>query len=231
MLRLGLLLALLTLVGGCGDDRSPASASSEADDAEGTDDPSGAADPTAGPAASSTSSTSAAGSGAGPQRVVVVGDSLTEQADEDGRLIQTLEGAGYEAEGGGVSGLDFAGGYERWRELSDRDVDVLVVALGTNDAEDDGPERVRSVLTPWLEEAQAACVVLVGVNETTEAWELDVRGPAINAVLADVAAGRGDAHVQRWAPASNLLTDDGIHLTDAGRAAYRRVILEGVLRC
>ena len=166
----------------------------------------------------------------GDAAVVVIGDSLVEQADEDRQLLDLLEEEGYRAEGGGTGGLGFAGGYERWRRVADREPEVLVVALGTNESgEPLGPSR--SLLSRWLGEVPEACVVLVGVNQGTRAWDLDVNGRKINAMLSEVAAEHGSAHVVSWAPDPSLLTSDGIHLTDEGREAYRRAIVGGVGQC
>ena len=215
---------LALLAGGCSSGPRATSAPGASDGVDGRRVPSGPG--------SSRSTT------AGPQvppddsarALVVIGDSLVEQADAGGGLLAVLEEEGYRAVGGGTAGLDVAGGYERWRRLPDRRPEVLVVALGTNEA---GArlEPARSLLSGWLGEVPEACVVLVGVNEGTEAWDLDVHGPAINAMLSEVAAEHRESHVVSWAPDRSLLTDDGIHLEDEGRAAYRRAIVDGVRQC
>lgn len=177
----------------------------------------------------------AACGGGGSRTVEVVGDSLTYQADggDDGQeeLLTALEREGFDASGGGFPGMTVGSAYQTmWSKGSP---DILVIALGTNDVGNGNVpvETVRSTLSQWLQEVPDACVVLVGVNETTEAWQLDQLAPPYNEMLRQLADEHGDGHVVDWAPEPGMITDDGIHLTEEGRAAYRELIVDGVERC
>lgn len=218
-----LLVVLVLLGGGCSRDRSVEPPTSGASDV--TSPGREAVSPRR------SSSTPPSRPPAAAPLALVIGDSLVEQADETRQLLQALEEDGFQAEGGGTGGLGFAGGREQWRAAQRRDLDVLVIALGTNEAGEGAAAQGRIVLSDWLAAVPETCVVLVAVNETTSAWELDVYGPELNAMLRDVAAEHGDAHVVRWAPDPALLAADGIHLNEGGRAAYRQTILDGVRGC
>lgn len=176
-----------------------------------------------------------------PGHVVVLGDSLVFQADgnrapdDANRLLVTaLEEEGSTVEGGGLIGLSVPAAYESlWPTIEEQAPDVLVVALGTNDSRDGAIplETSRQALTVWLEEVPSSCVVLVGVNEGTSTWGLDVYGPPFNAMLEDVAADHPDVRVVQWDPDPAMLGQDGVHLTEVGRVAYRRLIVDAAESC
>ena len=167
--------------------------------------------------------------------VEVVGDSLTFQANEgdegQDELLAALEGEGFDASGGGIPGMTVESAHQTmWSKGSP---DVLVLALGTNDMGNGQVplDAVRSTLSQWLQEVSGSCVVLVGVNETTEAWQLHEHAPPYNQMLRELAAEHGDGHVVDWAPAPGMISEDGIHLTEEGREAYRELIVGGAQRC
>lgn len=165
--------------------------------------------------------------------VEVVGDSLTYQADDDGEgtLLRALEDEGYDASGGGVPGMTVEEAHQTmWSEGSP---DILVIALGTNDM---GNGRfpvgaVRSMLSQWLQEVPDTCVVFVGVNERTASLGLHEHAPPYNEMLRQLAAEHGEGHMVDWTPEPGMISEDGVHLTDAGRDAYRGLIVDGVGRC
>jgi lysophospholipase L1-like esterase len=174
-------------------------------------------------------------SGGEPQTVEVVGDSLTFQADdgEGGQttLLAALEREGFDPSGGGFPGMTVESAYQQmWSKGSP---EILVIALGTNDMGNGNVplDAVRSTLSNWLQEVPDTCVVFVGVNETTQAWQLDQYGPPYNEMLRQLADEHGDGHVVDWTPEPGMIAEDGIHLTDEGRAAYRDLIVDGVERC
>jgi lysophospholipase L1-like esterase len=179
--------------------------------------------------------TAVACTGGGSTTVEVVGDSLTFQANDGDQgqdeLLAALEREGFEPSGGGIPGMTVESAHQTmWSKGSP---DIVVLALGTNDmANGQVPlDAVRTTLSQWLQEVPDACVVLVGVNETTEAWQLHEHGPAYNEMLRQLAAEHGEGHVVDWTPEPQMLSDDGIHLTEEGRAAYRALIVDGVERC
>lgn len=174
-----------------------------------------------------------------PATVQVVGDSLTRQANGNGGLetrgtdlLDALGEAGFTAAGGGVDGLRVDEAYRTVWSPEPRS-DILVIALGTNDMRDGRlpVAAVRSTLTAWLDRIPDTCVVFVEVDEGTDAWQLDVYGPAYNAMLREVAEEHGDGHTVAWNPQPGMLAEDGIHLTDLGSVAYRQLVVEGAERC
>lgn len=177
----------------------------------------------------------AACGGGGSRTVEVIGDSLTFQANDGDRggdeLLAALEREGFDPSGGGIPGMTVESAHQTmWSKGSP---DILVLALGTNDMGDGKVpvDAVRATLAQWLLEVPDTCIVFVGVNETTQAWQLHQHGPPYNEMLRQLASERGEAHVVDWAPAPEMIAEDGIHLTEEGRAAYRSVIVEGVQRC
>jgi hypothetical protein len=163
--------------------------------------------------------------------VVVIGDSLTfqadgnELADENNHVLsQALADAGFYGYVDGRTGADLAYGREAW----DRDVrrtvpdpDIVVIALGTNDM-----MLVDGETVVPLEPADA-CVRFIGVNEGVWGWGLDVSGPAYNAMLAEESLAHPDAAVAEWRPDMSSFPGGGRqpHADDVGDAAYRDLIV------
>jgi hypothetical protein len=175
--------------------------------------------------------------------VLVVGDSLVEQANgnaapgESGPLTAALVEAGYEAEVHATFGLKVATTDPwTWSSWRPEDVDVLVIALGTNDMRIEeyqfgDLEVARSRIQGWFDEAPDACSVSVEINEGGTAWGLDDTAPSYNAMLRDIS----DRTVP-WDPeppeVELLFGREGVHAdTEVGREAYREAIVRGVQAC
>jgi hypothetical protein len=175
--------------------------------------------------------------------VVVIGDSLIFQAegnygfDDQRHLAQALVDAGYQAHVTGFIGWTMPGGYtDLWPSVpSPPEPDVLVIALGTNDSHDGQIPLAESqaALQAWLAEAASVpCVVLIEVNENAVAWGLHESGPPYNDMLAQEALAHPQAFTVPWSPDPALMDPEQIHFAgEAGRAAYRQAILDGVARC
>ena len=111
----------------------------------------------------------------GPPRIVALGDSLT-SGRGIGRALafpavlqERLEAAGYtyQVVNAGVSGDTTTRAVRRFREVLDRDAEVLIVALGANDGLRGVPvDQLKSNLSVIIEEAQrrGVSVVLVGMD-------------------------------------------------------------------
>lgn len=185
----------------------------------------------------------------GDPHVAVVGDSLI-AFSENGSLTGTetlitddLVAAGTRAWVTGWTGAGFAWAYEDLWNLPAREgvtPDVLVLALGTNDMHIPpggtepltSVEAVRPVVAAWLAEVPNACVRLIGPAESITGWGLDVTAPPFNAMLAEEAALHADAEYVAWNP-DPAWTENGAnpHVTPAGRAAYRALIVAEALAC
>jgi lysophospholipase L1-like esterase len=181
--------------------------------------------------------------GTGEHSVSVIGDSLVYQAEgnvgvKDQRVLaDELAASGYRAHVSGWIGETIATGYvDLWPEVAhDPELDVLVIALGTNDVGRDIPlEESRAALRQWLAETGAVgCVALVGVNEAAFGWELDVYGPAFNAMLAEEAAALPNGLFVPWVPDLDIHGYHGdVHFeTPEAQAQYRATLHDAVDRC
>ena len=170
--------------------------------------------------------------------VGVVGDSLTWGAETGGgfpdpapaRLRDALDAAGYYS----MSGFDtgFLADVTDWPQTPD----IVVVALGTNDAHNQSIplDRYLTNIRSFLDRTPAACDVLVNINPAT-AWGLDVTAPDYNDALEGLGAERSDAVIVDWATIAiahpEYLSSDGVHGNDEGQAAYRQAIVDGVDAC
>jgi hypothetical protein len=165
--------------------------------------------------------------------VAVIGDSLVYQADGDslghsgivyeGDLIDELDAAGWRTSIFGLPGAKLSRQLASMAAALDEEPDVLVVALGTNDW---NVEAGLEALDEFLDSTPVDCVALVGVAEVP-AYDLDERGPVLNAAFAAY------GNYTPWAPADGWLVNPRTdpHLTTAGRAGYREVILEAAETC
>ena len=181
--------------------------------------------------------------------VAVLGDSLVFHSEQgsifssDTLITDDLVAAGNHAWVTGWSGLTFAEGYPDVWDVPSRQAitpDVLVIALGTNDMRimpgETEPrttvEAVRPLVAAWLAEVPAACVRLIGPSDSITGWGLDVTAPPFNTMLAEEAALHADAEYVAWNP-DPAWTDNGAepHLTQAGRDAYRALIVAEVADC
>lgn len=172
--------------------------------------------------------------------VVVIGDALLfDGTDNRERLIEEFTAAGYNAQISGYEGETIASAHETiWPDMAESDTShILVIALGTNDAHIvDGEREVslldsREALGWWLRQAERIpCVVVVGVNEGAEAWGLDVSGPGQNEMMRSTAERYENSFFVPWEPEEELDGIEAVFLGDEGRAAYRRNIIDGVIR-
>lgn len=180
--------------------------------------------------------------------VVVLGDSLVFQSEQSLNGTETWITDDLVANGlygwvTGHTGLKVADAYPAvWNTPSRQGLipDVLVIALGTNDMHVDDatgqppttPEAARPLLRAWMAEVPAGCVKLIGPAESITGWGLDVTAPAWNVMLAEEAALHANATYVPWDP---LLawTENGAnpHMTQAGRDAYRALIVAEALDC
>lgn len=177
--------------------------------------------------------------------VSVMGDSLVWQAegnasldDPQQRLLaEELVASGYRAHVSGWIGETIAAGHvDLWPLVaSEPGLDIVVIALGTNDAGREYPlADSRAALQTWLADAaHVGCVALVGVNEQATGWGLDVSGPPFNAMLAEEAALAPNAIFVPWEPDLDIHGHDGdVHFsTDAARAQYRATLHAAADQC
>jgi hypothetical protein len=177
-------------------------------------------------------------------KVAVIGDSLVFQAEgnftfktSNRYVADDLIALGYQSHVSGWIGATLASAHQYiWPEVSGMtDLDVLVLALGTNDM--GGGTSVadaRATLDAWLDEAAGVgCIALVGVNVHAYAWGLDVTGPPYNAMLADEAATRDHVIYEEWDPDLAIQGTDGdVHFhTPEAAAQYRATLVDAANRC
>lgn len=116
--------------------------------------------------------------------------------------------------------------------------DILLIALGTNDMHVNTStgtsyftvEEAVANLSNAIDTIGAPCTILVTIAET-EPWGLDVTGPAFNRALRAMP----DVRIADWAPVveadPGLVVSDGVHLTDAGVAAYTALFDDAISTC
>lgn len=178
------------------------------------------------------------------REVSVIGDSLIFQAegneglgDSERLLADELVARGDRAHVAGWIGFTLQQGHDAlWPKVaSDPDLEVLVIALGTNDIANDVPlETSRAQLRQWLVEAAAVdCVALIGLNVQAFAWRLDIFGPAFNQMLLEEAARHPNATYVEWHPDLAIHGTDGdVHFhSPEARAQYRETIHLAVDGC
>jgi lysophospholipase L1-like esterase len=176
--------------------------------------------------------------------VSVIGDSLVYQAETDldsteptRLLADELVASGYRAHVSGWIGETTAAGHAQlWPMVAgEPDLDILVIALGTNDVKRSVPlEDSRAALRSWLADAgDVGCIALVGLNESAYAWQLGIFGPAYNQMLAEEAAQLPKGIFVPWAPDLDIhgYTGDVHFATNAARAQYRSTLHDAVDAC
>jgi hypothetical protein len=177
--------------------------------------------------------------------VSVIGDSLVWQAEgnvvltepQQQVLTHELAASGYRAHVSGWIGETIPKGYaELWPIVAtEPGLDIVVIALGTNDATGDAPlSESRAALQTWLADAvDVGCVALVGVNEHATAWGLDIDGPPFNAMLAEEAALAPNAIFVPWEPDLDIHGHHGDpHLeTPEAQAQYRATLHDAADQC
>ena len=153
--------------------------------------------------------------------VTVVGDSLLLSA---AAAVLDLMVA-YEVTVDAVSGRTTAQGRGAIAVAAAGATDVLVIALGTNDAATTPADYAAALadIEPLI--TQLTCVIWVDTQEF--APELST----VNAKLRTAAANLAHAHLARWSalagPAA-LHTEDGYHLSDKGQTAYATLITTAI---
>lgn len=169
-------------------------------------------------------------------RVAVVGDSLTAQSEDWQQ--RRLTAAGWDPVViDGVPGETIAERVLTIREvIRVQDLDVLVIALGTNDARmvfdsgtslADGWYVTQASAFTALADAQAVpCVVWVGVNANSKKWHIDFWGGGFNEWLVRYTKLADWTAYSKGRP--EWFEADTIHLTGEGADAYARLITETV---
>lgn len=179
--------------------------------------------------------TEAGYAGSGPS-VVIIGDSITHQARV--QLHDALDDT-HSVIVSGVVGATFAAQANVAEQYAADVPSVVVINLGTNDAWSAVPttESVAQ-LDAMLAEFPATCAVLVTVS--TRGSPTPTRGGLVySAELAnrvnEAVRARADVLVD-WSAAidadpARYLTDDGVHLTEAGNRRLSELVAEGVASC
>lgn len=188
------------------------------------------------------------------RNVGVAGDSLTFSSNEgpgiyDGKIPKSLIVDELTAKDFRVSVAARIGA--RTTDLAsvswkDEEVDISVIALGTNDGARDSQTGERRVAQPlyeenfeaYMDQVQADCDVIVGVKEEPS-WGLDESGPVINNYLRYQASARSGVFVNWDSFAQTnpgFFGPDGIHFAgttglEAGFAGYRRAMTVGAGIC
>lgn len=179
--------------------------------------------------------------GAGPL-VVVLGDSLTVSTADDladampdrSLLVAAISGEGWT---GGVFSRDNPGDppvVAAGLEYAAQDPAAAVLALGTNDAWSAGLPAAASIaqIDRVVAALDGSCTVAVEVDEDVpEEPDYD---PAVARSINERLRAVAD-QVVPWNfvanAATDLIADDGIHLTDRGRQVRTRLVDEAVDRC
>jgi GDSL-like Lipase/Acylhydrolase family len=192
-------------------------------------------------------------------RVAVVGDSITVEAEEGVAFDPTQhvltddltrhgDGASVDAAIGADTNDLFKKPFTS-APFPAPGPDILVMALGTNDAH---PPRLngtfvgtapqvplsqsKSNLETYLASSPATCVILVNVYTNVRSWSLDVNGPLYNQMLDAISANSsGRVRVADWNALATRhpewLSHGGPHLTTTGVSAYRGLIELSVAAC
>lgn len=167
------------------------------------------------------------------ETVAVVGDSITAGAEEE--VLAALTGVGatvvaLDAEPGRRTTVDHSvdSGIAAVRRVREREPDLYVIALGTNDVSglDDG-DRAAAMVDELLRELPPDAP-LVWVDVFVEGQ--DEASKLFNDVVRWHLAERGQATVAGWNElvAGSDLLSDGVHPTDAGDVAFAGVIARAV---
>lgn len=156
-------------------------------------------------------------------RVLVVGDSIVLGARD--ALVRALDDRGWEAVVDARVSRPTSEGAAALASLAPQPGDVVVVALGANDAGALSAFRRRA--GDVLDAARPAS----RVHWMTIREVRPVYGPA-NDVIREVTAARPDAAVIDWHAASEgsagLTAADGLHLTASGASAMARLVADAV---
>jgi lysophospholipase L1-like esterase len=155
-----------------------------------------------------------------PDRVLVVGDSLTVGA-EDGFVFR-LGAGGYDVEVDGEVGRATIAGARALEDLEPTADDLVVVALGTNDPA--SPTQFAAAIERVLEAAGDATVLWIDIDRP--GYE------RMNAAL-EQAGAFGRFTIVRWTTTigahEELRSGDHVHLSQAGYDLRSQVVAEAVV--
>lgn len=162
-----------------------------------------------------------------PQTVAVVGDSLSVQSEpalEAALETLSLEIVGFDAVQGrrirSATELTTSGVDAVEATLDGAEPDLWVIALGTNDVDALDREGYREAVEELLAGVPDGAPV-IWVDAWVERWIDDAK--QANEVLREVAAERPGMTVVDWFQFGDdpgLISDDGVHLTDAGELKF-----------
>lgn len=157
-------------------------------------------------------------------RVLVIGDSLMASTAprNEGAMCAVLGGRGWSVELAAETGRHVEFGVEVLDERLEADEwDAVVVMLGNNYRNDPGQ----------FAEQMATIVDLIAPRPTIlfTVTEFEPSRVEVNDIIRFIAGDRSNVVVADWAaetasPDSPLLTDDGLHLSDAGRLRLAAVV-------
>lgn len=180
----------------------------------------------------------------GATRVMVVGDSITYDASSELMAMGSMRGMVLTMDarpGTGLyaptSPLTWDGVYMDYSTFSWVDYiptmvhtttpDVVVVALGTNDAFYAGLPSYTPMVERVYAMAQGAEVYWVGLPERASSPEHLARIQRVNRALAKVDAAHGDFHVIHPPTAENLFRD-GAHHNQYGQVAWAQTVIDAI---
>ena len=157
-------------------------------------------------------------------RVLVIGDSLMASTAprNEGAMCAVLGGRGWSVELAAETGQHVEFGVEVLDErLEAEEWDAVVVMLGNNYRNDPGQ----------FAEQMATIIDLIAPRPTIlfTVTEFEPSRAEVNDIIKLIAGDRSNVVVADWAaetasPDSPLLTDDGLHLSDAGRLRLAAVV-------
>jgi len=169
----------------------------------------------------------------GASSVIVIGDSLTESAEQ--QITTELEALGLDVVVDGASSrrlIDDRGvepGIDALRNaLAFRSPDVFVVALGTNDVGEKPPEEIMADVAQIVALVPADAP-LVWVDTWVHAEQR--ASHYANLAIRQALAGRpGTTIVDWWSHGydEGVIAGDGIHLQEAGKTLFAELIAEAV---
>ncbi len=179
----------------------------------------------------------------GSPRVVIVGDSITHQSDEEIRAH--LADQDVDLTIAAMPGATVEHMLEAVRDRDGGPADQVVINLGTNDVSSQvDPERSEALLAELIDHfADARCIHLVTINERVASPQdpgAAIRVEALNSAIEGHAARDGVAAIDWNAvladppgdlEAGDLLADDGVHTSDIGQEVLADVYIEVLDGC
>jgi lysophospholipase L1-like esterase len=168
------------------------------------------------------------------QPIIIVGDSLTEAST----LPRTF--CGHPVVNAGLNGASSASDLGTWltAALDGRRAAAILVALGTNDAllkhsAQDFETNYLELLAELSKVTDHLSVLGIPAVETRGRMTAELRTEAMSRIdalnaLLPALAGKGRANFVALPPMSAAYTIDGVHLDNAGYAAWDEAVLKGV---